>query len=155
MENLKIYIDRLRGDQTVKIKETLPPEFMDITDDELAFTDPIQVQGEAYLAEDHLVIHLNMETTARLPCSICNDTVVTPIQIKNIYLTEPLSDIKSSVYDIAEQVRETILLQTPLFTECSEGKCPERENIKKFLKPEEKPTDPAEIIHFPFADLDK
>ncbi|MBS0605236.1 MAG: hypothetical protein JSS60_09420 [Verrucomicrobia bacterium] len=155
MENLKIYIDRLKGGHTHKIEETLPPEFMDLDDDELLFEEPIHVSGDAYLADDHLIIHLNITTSALLPCSICNDAVETPIAIKNIYLTEPLAEIKGAIYDCAEQVRETILLQTPLFTECNNGKCPERESIKKFLKPEEKPSAPGDIVHFPFADLDK
>ncbi len=154
MENLKIYIDRLKGGNALKIEETLPPDFLDVDDEELVFEETVRIQGEAYLADEHLVIHLNIETSAFLPCSICNDAVSTPISLKNIYLTEPLSEIKGAIFDLGQQVRETILLQTPLFIECNGGKCPEREHIKKFLKPEEKPSDPGEITHFPFADLE-
>ena len=155
MENLKIYVDRLKGSPPCKIEAALPPDFLAIDDEELLFKDPVNVKGEAYLADEHLIIHLSIETAAYLPCSICNDAVHTPIQIKNIYLTEALSEIKGAVYDLADQIRETILLQTPLFTECSGGKCPERDFIKKFLKPEETPSDPADIPHFPFAGLDQ
>jgi uncharacterized metal-binding protein YceD (DUF177 family) len=153
MEKLKIYIDRLKDGQTLKIEETLPPDFLEIQEEELAFEDPIHIRGEAYLADEHLIIHLDIETSAHLPCSICNDAVSIPIAIKNIYLTEPLSEIKNSIFDLAEQVRETILLHTPLFAECNEGKCPERENIKKFLKTNSTSSSPTEITHFPFADL--
>ena len=153
MENLKIYIDRLKGGQTQKLDESLPPDFLEIDEEDLLFEDPVSLQGETYLADEHLIIHLNIETTAYLPCSICNDAVQTPIAVKNIYLTVPLSDIKGAIFDISEEVRESILLQTPLFTECNQGKCPERENIKKFLKPGEESS--HNIIHFPFLDLDK
>lgn len=153
MENLKIYIDRLKGGHPFKIDETLPPEFLEVKDDELLFKDPIRVSGEAYLADDHLIIHLAIETAVLLPCSICNDPVVNPIHVKNIYLTEPVAEIKSAIYDLANHVRETVLLQTPLFTECNRGKCPERENLKKFLKTEEKSSKSDDITYFPFADL--
>lgn len=153
MENLKIYIDRLKSGDTVKIEETLQPDFLAIEDEELLFEDPIELKAEAYLADEHLVIQLNIATTAYLPCSICNDPVPTPISAKNIYITYPLSEIKGAIFDLTEQVRETTLLQTPLFAECNEGKCPEREMIKKFLKADENPAAPCETINFPFADL--
>jgi uncharacterized metal-binding protein YceD (DUF177 family) len=153
MENLKIYIDRLKDGQAQKIEETLAPDFLDVKEEELFFETPVQVRGEVYLADDHLVIHLDMETSATMPCSICNSAISIPIVVKNSYHTEPLKEIKSATYDVAERVRETILLQTPLFTECNGGKCPEREHLKKFLKPDEKPSDPGDIVHFPFADL--
>jgi uncharacterized metal-binding protein YceD (DUF177 family) len=155
MDNLKIYIDRLGDGQTHTIAETLPPEFMEIRDDELSYKDPIRLKGEAYVTDEHLIIQLNIETTALVPCSICNDLISVPVKIKNMCLTEPLEEIKTAIFDLTESIRETILLQTPLFNECNGGNCPEREFIKKFMKPEEKPTDPADIIHFPFADLEK
>ncbi len=155
MENLKIYIDQLKGGDAHRFNETLSPDFLDIHDEELLFKEPVAIEGEAYLADEHLIIHLTIHTSACLPCSICNDSVHTPLNIKNIYLTEPLSEIKGAIYDLSDQIRETVLLQTPLFTECSNGKCPERANLKKFLKPEEKPSAVSDIVHFPFADMDK
>lgn len=153
MDNLKIYIDRLKGGHTLKIQETLSPEFLDVKDEELIFKDPVRVCGQAYLADDHLVIHLDIETSTSLPCSICNSGVSSPVFIKNHYCTIPLSEIKHAIFDFTESVRETILLQTPLYAECNKGQCPERENIKKFLKSNEKPLDPNEMTHFPFTDL--
>lgn len=153
MEQLKIYIDRLKGGHPLKIEECLSPDFLDIHEEELHFKEPVHIQGEAYLADDHLVMHLSIETEALLPCSICNDAVRTPIVAKNIYLTEPLSDIKTAIFDLTDHVRESILIQVPLFAECNGGKCPDRDNIKKFLKPEEKSSKSGEVSYFPFADL--
>jgi uncharacterized metal-binding protein YceD (DUF177 family) len=153
MEKLKIYIDRLKNSQTLEIDETLPPDFLEIDEEELTFEEPVRLHGEAYLANDHLVLHLNIETSAYLPCSICNDSVHTPIAIKNIYLTEPLEEIKGSIFDMTEEVRETVLLQTPLFTECHNGKCPDREVLNKFLKPGENDKPGTDNVHFPFSDL--
>jgi uncharacterized metal-binding protein YceD (DUF177 family) len=144
---MKIYIDRLKEGQTLKIDESLSPDFLDVHEKDLLFAEPVRLEGEAYLANEHLILHLNIETTARLPCAICNDPVNLRISIKNIYLTEPLAEIKRAVFEVTEEVRESILLQTPLFTECNGGKCPERENLKPFLK--------EDVTNFPFADLDK
>ena len=150
MDNLKIYIDRLKEGQVVRIDESLPPDFLEIDEEDLIFEDPIQVKGQAYLADDHLITCLDMETVAYLPCNICNDDVKIPIAVKNATLTQPLSEIDGAIYDLADEVRESLLLQTPLFAECSEGNCPERESLKKFLGESEPKTD---VIHFPFADL--
>jgi uncharacterized metal-binding protein YceD (DUF177 family) len=150
MENLKIYIDRLKGGQTFKIDETLSPEFLDINEEDLLFERPVRLKGEAYLANEHLIIHLHVETQASLPCSICNDPVHIPVVIKNIYLSEPLVEIKGAIFDMTNEIRESILLQVPLFTECHNGKCPERENLKQFLKHTQKESK-NDIVHFPFA----
>lgn len=155
MENLKIYIDRLSGGQTQKIEESLSPDFLDLDEEDLVFDDPVALKGEVYIANDHLIIHLNIQTSAYLPCSICNDAVHAPISIKNLYLTRPLSEIHGAIFDLTDEVRESILLQTPLFVECNNGKCPERENIKKFLKSDQNIPEVGENSHFPFADLDK
>ena len=72
MKQIKIYIDRLKQDHTLKLDEAIPPDFMQIEEEGLAFEGSIHVQGEAYLVDDHLVIHLNLKSVATLPCSICN-----------------------------------------------------------------------------------
>ncbi len=53
-----------------------------------------------------------------------------------------------------EEIRETILLQTPLFIECSEGKSPERALLTQFFKKESPPSKDEATINFPFADLE-
>ena len=154
MDSLKVYIDRLKHGQTLKIEETFPPDFLEIDDDDLVFKDPVHLHGEAYLSNDHLIIHLNIATTAFFPCSICNAPVQIPISLKNVYLTQPLAEIKGAIYDITNEVRESILLQAPLFAECNQGSCPERDNLKKFLKSDPN-TSSHPQVHFPFTDLDK
>lgn len=154
MENLKIYIDRLKGGQTLKIDETISSDFLEIDEKDLLFEDFVQIKGKIYLADEHLIIHLDIKTSAYLPCNICNDSVHVPIVMKNIYLTKPLSEIKKTIYDLTEEVRESILLQAPPFVECNGGNCPERSGLKKFLKTEQK-IKSNEIIHFPFAGLER
>jgi uncharacterized metal-binding protein YceD (DUF177 family) len=147
---MKIYIDRLKNDTTQKIEETLVPDFLGVQEKDLSFIHPIHVAGEAYLADDHLVLHLSIDTIATLPCSICNQPVQTPIHTHHLYSTHPLSEIPGIIFDLAEEIREIILLQTPAFAECSGGSCPERESVKKFFT---SPEPQAHEVNFPFADL--
>jgi uncharacterized metal-binding protein YceD (DUF177 family) len=156
MDQLKIYIDRLKNGESLKIEEVLSPDFLEIHEDDLVFKDPVRLTGEAYLSNDHLIIHLNIDTTALLPCNICNTPVQIPISVKNIYLTQPLEEIKGAIYDVGNEVRESILIQTPLFAECRNGNCPERENLKNFLNSDHpNSSKDKDIVHFPFSDLDK
>ena len=145
----KIYIEQLRNGHVEKINEIVPPDFLDITERDLAFKDPVAIEGEAYIASDDLILRLAVETHALIPCSICNENVKVQIQISNLTHAEPLGQIKSGVFDFMELLREAILLETPAFAECNDGKCSKRKEIKKYLK------DPAEKQegYRPFADL--
>ncbi|MBS0653603.1 MAG: hypothetical protein JSR39_08805 [Verrucomicrobia bacterium] len=157
MEKFKIYVDRLKNGHVEEIKETVGPEFLEIEEEELSFPEDVQVSGEVYLADDHLVAHFSIQTSATLPCSICNEPVHIPINIQNAYSTIPLEEVRFAIYDLSNEIRETTLLQVPLFAECNNGKCPGRDQIKEFLhgdsggelNPEQSP-----VVHFPFADLD-
>ncbi len=143
----KIYIDRLKGGCAEKIAEVVTSDFLDVKEKELTFPGPVSISGDAYLADGHLVIRLQATAEAWLPCSICNEPTKVPIEVKDFYHTEPLEDLRNPVYNYAEALRESILLAVPLFTECHQGNCPERENVSKYFKP------PGKDI-FPFANLD-
>lgn len=148
----KIYVDRLKDGQTEKIEEMAPPDFLDVHESELNFLEPVSVSGEAYLADDHLVMHLKIKTDAQMPCSICNDKLKFLIDIPDFYLAEKLEELKSPIFDYSSELREAILVQVPAYAECCNGRCPERESIKKYLKNSQ----PEETPHsFPFSELDK
>ena len=156
-ENFKIYVNRLKGGQKEKINETGPPRSLEIEDEkEVSFPAAVQISGEAYLAEDHLVLHLNISTQALLPCAICNEKFTVPIKLSNVYITTPLSEIRGASFDYASEVREAIFLQIPLYFECHGGNCPERNALNKYLKKNSsaaKSPSEKEGANFPFADL--
>lgn len=141
---LKVYIDRLGGEHEEEICESLSPAFIDVEEKDLQFSKPVQIKGKAYLAEHHLVIHLDIETVALIPCSICNAQVEQKISLKSFYHTEELENIKGQIYDYTNLLREAILLEVPSYVECK-GNCPERDRIKNYLHKGE--------VQFPFADL--
>jgi uncharacterized metal-binding protein YceD (DUF177 family) len=150
-EYFKIFVDQLRHGRVEKIEEQIPPDFLDVNEEELAFNHPVQLKGEAYLAENELILHWDAETIATIPCSICNQPVQVKVRLTNFYHSEPLAEIKAGIYHFKSLLRESILLETPFFAEC-EGSCPKREEYNHYLK--QSSNHEIEERHNPFADLD-
>jgi uncharacterized metal-binding protein YceD (DUF177 family) len=150
-DRFKIYVEQLREGNVEKIKEVIPPDFLDIEDESLRFASPVELKGEAYIADNELVLHWDIETKALIPCSICNEPVEVEVNISNFYYCEPLSEIKTGIYDFSGLLRETILLEAPLFAECG-GNCPQRKEYDQFLTQSSGPE--TEEGHKPFANLD-
>lgn len=146
---LAVYLERLKAEAD-SIEEVLTPLELELEDESLHFSEEIAVNGTAYLAEDHVIVQLDVEAKAKLPCSICNVEVTVPVELQNTYLTKEVSEIPGGVYHYSDDLREAILLASPSFTECNMGNCPERSILKAYVK-EEKKAD--EETYFPFKDL--
>lgn len=153
-DTFKIFVEQLRDGHTEVLSGQLSPNFLEVKEEDLRFEDLIEVEGEAYLADNELIVHLNIKTLATLPCVICNQPVKVEEEIKNFYHAEPLENIKSGIYSLQGLIRESIVLDAPSFAEC-EGRCPQREDIAKYLKDPNKSIDSnSEDGYQPFADLD-
>jgi len=146
----KVYIDRLHNGKTQKVKGRFPPEFLDVDEESLRFEKPVAVNGEAYIAEEDLILHFAIKAEALMPCSICNDMTPIEISLPSFYEAVPLTEIKGALYDFRDCLREEILLQIPHTVECHGGKCPERKGMEPYLKAETA-NDPEG--YQPFADL--
>lgn len=133
-DTFKIYIEQLREGHEEKICENLDPALLDLQEKELIFDSPIRLEGVAYLAENELVLHWQIKTTVKLPCSICNELVEKKVQIDDFYHSEPVDEITTGIYNFKDLLRETILIETPAFAECREGLCPKRKEYQKYLK---------------------
>jgi len=153
LEPFRIYVEQLRRGVRQRIDATAEPGFMEIAEgDELQFEQPVRMEGEAYLADDSLVIYLDLETEATLPCSICNERIEAPVRVEGLYHLEPLEDISTGVFQFEKVVREAILLEAPSFAECNGGNCSKRKEIAKYLVDPEKVRE-EETQRNPFADL--
>ncbi|HAB99332.1 MAG TPA: hypothetical protein DCE71_05875 [Parachlamydiales bacterium] len=150
-EPFKIYIDRLRGGANQVIDAQLDPSFLDVNEPDLSFPEPVQLKGDAYLTDEHLIIHLKASTKAIRLCAICNQPTPTEVVVHNFYHTEMIQDIPSAVFDFREVLREALLIEIPLVVECNAGKCPEREAIAPFMSSKERKENPT---YFPFTDID-
>ena len=148
-EDFKIYIDRLKGGQVQKIEGSFSPSFLEVDEEELQFDQPVIVKGEAYLTDDHLIIHLSAATMAEMPCSVCNKMIKTPLSVGNFYHTEPLTEIPDAIYDFGLALREALLIELPRTVECNNGKCAGRETIAPYLRGEKRTE-----TYYPFSDID-
>lgn len=151
MSAFKILIDRLKGGHTQKIEETLDPGFLGPNEPELRFAEKVGVRGEAYLTDDHLILHLKAATKAVMPCAVCNEWVEVHLKVDNIYHTEPIQEIPTAIFDYSETLRESLLIELPKTVECNRGNCSQRAALKPFLRSE---TRADTTTHFPFADLE-
>ena len=146
MEQLKIYTEQLRNGKRETLDLTLPSNFLDLHEQDLAFENPIQLKGEVYAADDQMIVHLKAKTEGKMPCSICNQITPLSLQTEDIYHTIPFNEISTQIFDLSDLVREEIVLFIPQFIECNHGHCPERPSVAKFIKEKSD-------HHFPFADL--
>ena len=144
-ELLKIFTEQLRDNRREKIDIALPPDFLELHEKEIKTSSPVTVKGEVYVLDDLLMLSFDVSTEIEMPCSICNKIVKVPLKNKNILISIPLSELPSSIFDCSELVREEIVMLVPQFVECKKGACPERPELKPYLK-----KDPH---NFPFADL--
>lgn len=145
MQTLKIYLDRLKAESELRIDESVEPQFLATPTQELQFKDPVKIKGQAYLADDHLIVECALSTVGYLPCSICNQPTPVAVNKPDLRLVIPVEEIKGSVFELLDSVREEILLDIPQFAECGQGHCPERVSVSPFMK--------AKDEHFPFADI--
>lgn len=152
-DEFKIYVEQLREGHENEIDEVFSPDFLEVNEPDLIFKKPVKLQGVAYIAEKELILNWNIWAEALVPCSICNEKVPVEIEIHNFYHSEPLDAIKTGIFNFKSLLRETILLEVPLFTECNQGNCPSRKEVAQYLKtPSEEESDKEEGYH-PFADL--
>jgi uncharacterized metal-binding protein YceD (DUF177 family) len=154
-DQFAIFVEQLRNGRERIIHESLSPAFLEINEPELSCDAPVDVEGEAYLAEDSLVVHFSRVTTSVwIPCSICNSLVAVPVELDNFYHSELLAQIPTGIYSFKEILRETLLLEVPHFAEC-EGSCPRRKEIGHYLKSDSSTDALSAEGYQPFADLDE
>lgn len=151
-DHFKIWLNLLRDGSTQQLELEMPASYMAVDDPALSFKKPVFADGEAYIAGDELIMHLNAKTEATIPCSICSEPVIVPLECNGFYHAVPLSEIKGNFYDFRDIVRENLLLEVPLTAECG-GKCPERAHLKKYFKQGESKVDPDEGQQRPFSNL--
>ncbi len=135
-ETLLIHRERLIDDRVEEISSSVPVENLDLNDKELQFQGNVELKGKAYIAGTELIIHLDILCKALMPCKVCNQAVLFEIEVRDYVKNLEVKAVRSGVYRLANDVREAILLEIPPYTECSEGQCLERKQLKKYLKNE-------------------
>lgn len=147
-----LVLDYLIGDKKESKEGFFSSDFLEVKEPELVFSPEVWLHWEAYIANQMLVIQMNIKVEIQLPCSVCNQMTSKEIKIEKGYQTIPLKELSQSTVDIAPIFREALLLEVPQFIECNEGLCPERKEIDPFLKKSIKSSETEE--YFPFSDLE-
>lgn len=135
-EKFIINTDRLRKNKELKFKidMSVPSDFLDVDEPELGFGEIIDIEGETYIVDDQLILHLDVVVPFALVCKVCNGDAAVLVKIHNFYHVEDLKGMKSPFFDFSKILREEILLEVPRFPECNGGNCPEREFINQYIE---------------------
>jgi hypothetical protein len=121
IDHFNLYVGRFHEGKIEEIEWEVPPNFLDVTDGNNFFQDPVFISGKVYVAGSHLIVQVDIKTTYGAFCKICNEKIFLPLELNGIYLTEDLDSIPSKIYNIQESIREAILLELPLYNECAGG----------------------------------
>lgn len=152
LENhLFIDLNRLRQENVEEFEVALDPSIMELDPaDNIKVTEPVEVQGRAYIADDELIVELDVEGVLEIHCAMCHEPFDYQVSVVNYVHNQPVSEIKHSTFDAKELVREAFLLEIPLFPQCGGNECENRDKIAKYLKQE---GSAEEASQSPFKDL--
>jgi len=154
VDSFTVYIDRLADGSVESLDLALPADFLEVNDGDLSYQSPIQLKGQVYVAETDLVMCFDIKALANMRCTLCNEPVTVPIDLKKIYFAESLETMKSGLFSFKELVRETILIETPRFVKCGGKDCKQKNQFTKYLRTEEDIAKENEGKDYrPFADL--
>ncbi len=146
----KISLDSLKEGEQLLINETLSCDFLDVHEEDLRFRETVLVQGKASRADNHILLDINVQCIALLPCAICNEWTEFPLSLEHLQIVEEIKESRDRFFDCTENLRELILLDVPQFTECHSGSCPERKNMECYCKQSTEKKIPE---YFPFEQL--
>lgn len=134
---LRVRIDSSRSDSEVVFTERLSRDFFDLaSDDELSPQSDILVFGKAYCASEWIMVQALVTTLVCLPCSICDERCLLPIQLKQWEQSIPISSVKNGVIDLSESLREDLLLEVPNFIQCGGDTCKHADELRSYFRAE-------------------
>ena len=131
---MQIYIDRLKEGKEQLFDEEVETSLIFEKEDSVS-DKPLEVKFKAYLAGKELIIEFQkLKAVCLVPCTVCNETFESSVLLENTRVVLPKDSIKGAVFNPSSLVREQILLEVPAYAECGSGCCPEREELKRFVR---------------------
>lgn len=133
--NFLIHLKELTENEPCRFEATLPCDVCnDANDVWSCYQSPIAVAADCLFNEDLLLVNLEIKTDVCAPCTICSETFSFPLHIKEVRLEFAIDPAEhKEKIDLVPHIREAVLLETPLYVECSRGHCPERATLAKYL----------------------
>ena len=122
---MKVYIDQIPESGLV-LTESCDPSTLDLNRGDIRFTDPINISAQITKGINCLCVDLKIDATTHLDCSRCLEEFTAPKSLE-IKLNFPIENKASGVIDLADNLREEIILNYPLKPLCRSdclGLCP-------------------------------
>ena len=122
---MKVYIDQIPESGLV-LTESCDPSVLDLNRGDIRFTDPINISAQITKGINCLCVDLKIDATIHLDCSRCLEEFTAPKSLE-IKLNFPIENKASGVIDLADNLREEIILNYPLKPLCRSdclGLCP-------------------------------
>ena len=122
---MKIYIDQI-PESGLALTESCDPSALDLNRADVRFTDPINISAQITKGINCLCVDLKIDATIHLDCSRCLEEFTAPKSLE-IKLNFPIENKASGVIDLADNLREEIILNYPLKPLCRSdclGLCP-------------------------------
>lgn len=122
---MKVYIDQI-PESGLELTESCDPSTLDLNRGDIRFTDPINISAQITKGINCLCVDLKIDATIHLDCSRCLEEFTAPKSLE-IKLNFPIENKASGVIDLADNLREEIILNYPLKPLCRSdclGLCP-------------------------------
>jgi uncharacterized metal-binding protein YceD (DUF177 family) len=148
----KILVDRLKNEKEQKVCEEVTSSFLGIDEPGLRYEGSLQVQGMAAMHYQEIILNLEMNALAILPCSICNKDVEKKVRAEQVVAFHT-DEIKQGTLDYSEVIRDMILLETPKFAECNDN-CSKRKEIESYLADPKKKSKQTPFKHLKMDQLE-
>lgn len=133
LDDFILNVDLLRKEGAKDLDMSIESGRLQLDHQDAKFGPKVQLKGQAYLVDDRLILNLNVSTHAILPCTICNGEAEKLVEITNLYHVEELKNMKTTLFDFSEILKQEIFLEVPKYAECANGNCPERESMNHYL----------------------
>lgn len=129
-----VYVDRIRDGSQVDLNEVSSPAFLDIDNDpEIRPSQDVSFSGNAYIADDWLIIQGSIETTLMMRCAMCSELFEFPVHITDWMHEEPIENCTSGTFSYEQLIRESVLLEAPFYALCGGKVCLHREEVSVYL----------------------
>ncbi|MCH9634471.1 MAG: hypothetical protein S4CHLAM7_12230 [Chlamydiae bacterium] len=132
-DDFLINLDQLRKRGNQNLEMSVSTDFLSVEEGEFHFAPQLTIQGEAYIVDERLILHLDISVPVAIFCKICREETTQNLSINNLYHVVEINEIKSTIFDFSSVLQDEIFLEVPRFAECRDGNCPERETLKKYL----------------------
>jgi hypothetical protein len=157
--NVKFSLASLKEKETESFDFEIPPQFLDIIEEELKFEDPVFVRGIIQVTASDLNLVITAQTKGYMPCLICNEMSCFILKIENFTFSEKLSNLGSNLskgyFDLLPVLREALLVHLPTVLECSNFDCPKRKELANYLPKKRNLSHLSEErkVYYPFQEL--